>query len=59
MNFHPYYRGEGKQVVKDQSFFTNYSTITYPDNIYTRNNNDIVKVCTATPSVSLTVIQDY
>ena len=61
VNFHPYYRGEEDKVVKGQEYFTNYSIVTYPDDIYTRNtkhvdqvsplklgapvNNDMVQVC--------------
>ena len=53
VNFHPYYRGEGKQVVKDEAFFTNYETITYPDDIYSHNNNHIVQVCPPPPNIDL------
>ena len=44
MNFHPYYRATGRKVVNIQEYFTNYSSVTYPDDIYTRSNVDIVPV---------------
>ena len=44
VNFHPYYRATGGKVVNIQEYFTNYSSVTYPDDIYTRSNVDIVPV---------------
>ena len=44
VNFHPYYRATGEKVVNSQEYYTNYSSITYPDDIYTRGNLEIGKV---------------
>lgn len=43
VNFHPFYRNE-KQVCRKDTFYTNYTTITFQDDIFTQKTENITKV---------------
>lgn len=45
VNFHPFYRN-AKQVCRKDTFLTNYITITFQDDIFTQNTDNILMVCT-------------
>ena len=44
INFHPFYRNFD-EVCSKKSFVSNFSTIKVLEDIYTRNNTEVMKVC--------------
>ena len=44
VNFDPFYRNE-KQVCRKDTFYTNYTTITFQDDIFTQKTENITRVC--------------